>query len=138
MTAAVLPTTSRPAGADDILFQNLLSAEWTMFSFYQQGVETFNELAFTDLGLPSTTYQRITKIRDNEAGHIPRFYFTSVFMLGPCSHDNMWKDAAGFLALQNIIEVSSMVFATASAQQLACAKFSLILGIRACNRNTEF
>ena len=27
---------------------------------------------------------------------------------------------------------------TEDATHLACAKFSLILGIRACNRNTEF
>ena len=55
MTAAVLPTTSGPAREDEVLFQNLLSAEWTVFSFYQQGVETFNESSFMDLGLPNTT-----------------------------------------------------------------------------------
>ena len=106
MTAAVLPTSSGPAGEDDVLFRNLLSAEWTVFIFYQQGVETFNESSFTDLGLPNTTYQRITEIRDNEAGHL-RIFQDSIspasLMPGPCSYDYMWKDAAGFLALQNII-----------------------------------
>ena len=120
VTAAVLPTTSGPAGEDDILFQNLLSAEWGVFSFYQQGVETFNVSSFTDLGLPNTTYQRITEIRDNEAGHL-RIFQDSIspasLKPGPCSYDCMWNDAAGFLALQNIIEVSSMAFATALAQQ---------------------
>ncbi len=120
VTAAILPTTNGPAGEDDVLFQNLLSAEWAVFSFYQQGVEAFNESSFTDLGLPNTTYQRITEIRDNEAGHL-RIFQDSISSAslkpGPCSYEYRWKDAAEFLALQNIIEVSSMAFATGLAQQ---------------------
>ena len=61
VTAAILPTTNGSAGEDDVLFQNLLSAEWAVFSFYQEGVEAFNESSFTDLGLPSITYQKITR-----------------------------------------------------------------------------
>ncbi|KAG0570087.1 hypothetical protein KC19_6G137600 [Ceratodon purpureus] len=70
LTAPILPTTRGPAGADDLLFQNLLSAEWAVFSFYQQGVEAFTSSNFTDAGFPNTTYSRITEIRDNEAGHL--------------------------------------------------------------------
>ena len=137
MTTAVLPTTSGPAGEDDVLFQNLLSAEWTVFSFYQQGVETFNESSFTELGLPNTIYQRITEIRDNEAGHL-RIFQDSIspasLKPGPCSYDFMWEDAAGFLALQNIIEVSSMAFATALAQQ---AKANSTIGTLVAVGETE-
>lgn len=120
VTAAILPTASGPTGDDEVLFQNLLSAEWTVFSFYQQGVEAFNKSSFTDLGLPSTTYQRITEIRNNEAGHL-RIFQDSIspasLKPGPCNYDFMWNNAAEFLALQNIIEVSSMAFAAALAQQ---------------------
>lgn len=46
-TGAILNTTTGPPGTDDLLFQNLLAAEWIIFSFYQQGLERFNESAFT-------------------------------------------------------------------------------------------
>ena len=120
MTAPVPATASGPAGEDDILFQNLLSAEWTVFNFYQQGVEAFNESVFTGLGLPKTTYQRITEIRDNEAGHL-RIFQDSISATsikpGPCKYDYGFTSALEFLALQNIIEVSSMAFVTGLAQQ---------------------
>lgn len=66
-------TTKGPRGPDDELFQNLLSAEWAIFSFYQQGVEAFNESSFTESGFLNTTYQRIVEIRDNETGHLRIF-----------------------------------------------------------------
>ena len=120
MTAAILPTASESAGEDDVLVQNLFSAEWAVFSFYQQGVEAFNTSSFTSLGLPSTTYQGITEIRDNEAGHLCIFQNSispASLKPGSCNYDFMWNNAAEFLALQNIIEVPSMAFATALAQQ---------------------
>ena len=134
VTAAILPTTSGPAGKDDVLFQNLLSAEWTVFSIYQQGVEASNK---SDLGLPSTAYRRITEIRDNETGHLRTFQDSiSPFSLkpGPCNYDFMWKNAAKFLALQTIIEVSSMAFATALAQ---LAKSNLTVGTLVAVGETE-
>ena len=120
MTAPVPATVSGPAGEDDVLFQNILSAEWAVFNFYQQGVEAFNESVFTDLGLPNTTYQRITEIRDNEAGHL-RIFQDSISATsmkpGPCKYEYDFTNAMEFLALQNIIEVSSMAFLTGLAQQ---------------------
>ena len=119
-TVPVSATASGPAGVDDILFQNLLSAEWAVFNFYQQGVEAFNESVFTDLGLPKTTYQRITEIRNNEAGHL-RIFQDSISATsikpGPCKYEYGFTSAMEFLALQNIIEVSSMAFLTGLAQQ---------------------
>lgn len=112
----ILNTTSEPDGADDLLFQNLLSAEWVVFSFYQQGVETFNKSAFADLGFPDTTYDRIQEIRDNEAGHL-RLFQDSIsnnnIKPGPCSYEyGFGTDAKLFLALQADIELSSMSFLT--------------------------
>ena len=137
VTAAILPTASGSAGEDDVLFQNLLSTEWAVFSFYQQGVEAFNTSSFTNLGLPSTTYQRITEIRDNEAGHL-RIFQNSIspasLKPGSCNYDFMWNNAAEFLALQNIIEVSSMAFATALAQQ---AKANSTIGTLVAVGETE-
>ena len=77
ITGATLPTSSAAPGPDDQLFQNLLAAEWVVFSMYQQAVEYFNASSFTDLGYPNTTYERITEIRDNEAGHLNIFYRVS-------------------------------------------------------------
>ena len=137
VTAAILPTTSGPAGEDDVLFQNLLSAEWAVFNFYQQGVEKFNKSSFTDLGLPSTTYQRITEIRDNEAGHL-RIFQDSIppasLKPGPCNYDYLWNNAAEFLALRNINEVSSMAFATALPPQ---AKANSTIGTLGAVGETE-
>ena len=120
ITAPVPPTATGPVGDDDVLFQNLLSAEWAIFSFYQQGVEAFNESSFTDLGFPSTTYERIVEIRDNEAGHL-RIFQDSISSTsikpGACKYNFGWTNAMEFLALQNIIEVSSMAFLTGLAQQ---------------------
>ena len=120
MTAPIPATSTGPVGEDDLLFQNLLSAEWAVYSFYQQGVEAFNESVFVDLGLPNTTYQRITEIRDNEAGHL-RIFQDSISSAslkpGACRYEYGFADAMEFLALQNIIEVSSMAFLTGLVQQ---------------------
>ncbi len=130
-------TTAGPAGEDDILFQNLLSAEWAVFNFYQQGVEAFNESVFVNLGLPNTTYQRIVEIRDNEAGHL-RIFQDSISATsikpGPCQYEYGFTNAMDFLALQNIIEVSSMAFLTGLAQQ---AKALSTIGALAAIGQTE-
>ncbi|PYI01881.1 hypothetical protein BO78DRAFT_378229 [Aspergillus sclerotiicarbonarius CBS 121057] len=110
------PTASGPASPDDLLFQNLLSAEWIIYSFYQQAVEAFTPENFTSLGLPNNTYDRITQIRDNEAGHIRIFQDeisnTSVIP-GPCKYDyNFTNSPETFLTLQVYIEVNSMAFLT--------------------------
>lgn len=119
-TGPIAATATGPAGEDDVLFQNLLSAEWAVFNFYQQGVEAFNESVFMDLGLPNTTYQKITEIRDNEAGHL-RIFQDSISAVsikpGACKYEYGFANALEFLTLQNIIEVSSMAFLTALAQQ---------------------
>ncbi|KAJ9608719.1 hypothetical protein H2200_006490 [Cladophialophora chaetospira] len=62
ITGAIPSTSSGEPGADDLLFQNLLSAEWIIFSFYQAGVETFNAADFVEAGFPNTTYERIQQI----------------------------------------------------------------------------
>jgi hypothetical protein len=84
---AVMNTTNGPTGPDDVLWQNLLSAEWIVFNFYQQGIEKFNQTSFTAAGFTNTTYQTLMSIRDNEAGHLRLFQdlisSTSV-KPGPC------------------------------------------------------
>lgn len=107
-------TTGLPA-PDDLLFQNLLSAEWIIFSFYQQGVENFNVSSFTAAGFPNTTYASLREIRNNEAGHLRIFQdqiSSSSVKPGPCHYSFPFDDATSYLALQTIIEVSSMAFLT--------------------------
>ncbi|MCJ1360189.1 MAG: hypothetical protein MMC33_010192 [Icmadophila ericetorum] len=118
MTTALPATEEGPPGPDDLLFQNLLGAEWVIYSFYQAGVENFNESSFTSLGAPNTTYGRIVEIRDNEAGHGRVFQEaisnTSV-VPGRCNYDfgPLVTDPAAFLAASTILEISSMAFLTA-------------------------
>ena len=120
ITDPIYPSVSGPPGTDDLLWQNLLSAEWVIFSFYQQGVELFNTSTFTALGAPNTTYQRIQEIRNNEAGHLRLFQnqisATSI-KPGPCKYEFPITSAQSFLALATVIEISSMAFLTGLVQQ---------------------
>ena len=111
-----------PPGADDLLFQNLITAEWLIYSFYQYGVQTFNESSFTDMGLPNTTYQRIQEIRDNEAGHLRIFQDSiSPTSLKPGGCQYLFADVAPtpdkYVAVLAEIELGSMIFITGLARQ---------------------
>ncbi|MCJ1238351.1 hypothetical protein MMC14_006340 [Varicellaria rhodocarpa] len=116
----ILPTTTGPPGADDLLFQNLLAVEWIVFYFYQQGVEAFNASSFTTAGYPNSTYDRLLEIRDNEAGHL-RIFQDSItsnsIKPGPCQYDYGFTDVGSFLGLQILIEYTSQAFLTGLTQQ---------------------
>lgn len=119
-TAPIYPTTNTSAGPDDLLFQNLLAAEWVIYSFYQRAVELFNTSSFAALGFPNTTYTRVTEIRDNEAGHLRIFQnqiSSSSIKPGACEYYFPFEDAVSFLALGTLIEISSMAFLTGLVQQ---------------------
>ncbi|KAI1376519.1 hypothetical protein F4677DRAFT_80464 [Hypoxylon crocopeplum] len=115
----VLPTKYGPPGEDDEVWQNLLSAEWIIFDFYQKAVESFNASAFIKIGMPNNTYQRIQEIRNNEAGHLRIFQNqispTSI-KPGACQHQFPFYDPISFLALVTVLEVSSMAFLTGLVQ----------------------
>ncbi|KAI9744759.1 MAG: hypothetical protein M1818_001684 [Claussenomyces sp. TS43310] len=120
LKAPIPALTSGPPGLDDLLFQNLLSAEWVIFSFYQAGVEAFNASSFTDAGYPNTTYSRLASIRDNEAGHLRIFQdqiSPTSLKPGPCVYKFPFTSPKAFLALQVLIEVSSMAFLTGMVQE---------------------
>jgi hypothetical protein len=119
-TDPIMPTTTGPPGADDLLYQNLLSAEWAIFSFYQQGVELFNASSFTALGMPNTTYDRIQEIRDNEAGHLAIFQSqisSNSLKPGPCKYEFGVTDAKSFVVTLTLLEIASMTFLTGLVQQ---------------------
>ncbi|KAE8443632.1 hypothetical protein EG329_001490 [Mollisiaceae sp. DMI_Dod_QoI] len=116
----VLNTTSGPPAPDDQMWQNLLSAEWVIYSFYQTGVELFNTSSFTSLGYPNTTYERIVSIRDNEAGHLRIFQdqiSSNSIKPGSCQYSYPFATPSEFLAFQNLIEIASMAFLTGLVQQ---------------------
>jgi hypothetical protein len=113
--AAILPTARGDPGPDDLLFQNLLSAEWVIYSFYQQGVERFNTSAFVAAGFPITTYDRISEIRDNEAGHLAIFLdkiSSTSIKPGACEYVFPFTGVTSYLELGTLLEVSSMAFLT--------------------------
>ena len=116
ISAPIPPTSNGTAGPNDLLFQNLLSAEWLVYSFYQQGVEAFTADSFTNLGYPNTTYDRLQEIRDNEAGHLRIFQdqiSNNSVKPGPCDYDfGFQDDTLAYLALETVIEISSMAFLT--------------------------
>ncbi|MCJ1381521.1 hypothetical protein MMC17_004632 [Xylographa soralifera] len=131
--APIPPNSNATIGVDDVLFQNLMSAEWIVFSFYQAGVEAFNSSSFIDLGYPNTTYDRITEIRDNEAGHL-RIFSNSIsnasLVPGACKYDyGFGTNAVQFLALQQLIELVSMSFLSGLARdaQLEANKGALVV-----------
>jgi hypothetical protein len=116
----IMATTDGPPDPDDVLFQNLLSAEWAIFSFYQKGVEMFDTESFTDIGFPETTYERIQEIRNNEAGHLVLFrdHISSNSMKpGPCEYQFGFKDAKSFIKVLTLLEIASMAFLTGLVQQ---------------------
>lgn len=114
-TQPVMPTAKGPPGPDDLLFQNLLQAEWAIYAFYQYGVETFNQSVFEDAGYPSTTYQRIVEIRDNEAGH-GRIFEEAISNTSVkpalCKYQFGIASPVAYLAAHTVIEISSMAFLT--------------------------
>ncbi|CAJ2507437.1 Uu.00g086230.m01.CDS01 [Anthostomella pinea] len=116
----VLPTKEGPPATDDIVWQNLLEAEWIIFDFYQKAVESFNASDFIKVGMPNNTYQRIQEIRNNEAGHLRIFQNqiseTSI-KPGACETQFPYYDPISFLALVTVIEISSMAFLTGLVQQ---------------------
>lgn len=119
-TRPILPTTNGTAGADDLLYQNLLAAEWAIFNFYQQGVEDFNSSSFTSLGLPNTTYDRIQEIRNAEAGHLAVFQSqisSNSIKPGPCKYSFGITGAESFIVTLTLLEIASMAFLTGLAQQ---------------------
>jgi hypothetical protein len=129
--AAILPTEKGIAGPDDLLFQNLLSAEWAIYSFYQEGVERFNTSSFVEAGFPNTTYDRISEIRDNEAGHLAIFQdkiSPASVKPGACEYLFPFRDAASYLELGTLMELSSMAFLTGLVLQakLDASKSALI------------
>ena len=114
-TTPVLPTSSGPKGADDLLFQNLLGAEWAIFAFYQYGVDTFNQSVFEEAGYPNTTYERIVEIRNNEAGHARIFENAiSSASVKPalCKYEFGIASPVAYLAAHTVVEISSMAFLT--------------------------
>ena len=114
-TQPVFPTGKGPPGPDDLLFQNLLGAEWAIYAFYQYGVETFNQSAFEKAGYPNTTYQRIIEIRDNEAGHA-RIFGEAISKTSTkpalCKYRFGINSPIAYLAAHTVVEISSMAFLT--------------------------
>ncbi|KAJ5273081.1 hypothetical protein N7478_008206 [Penicillium angulare] len=121
------PTASGDPGPDDQLFQNLLSAEWVIYNFYQEGVDTFTQVDFTKAGLPKNTYERLKQIRDNEAGHIRIFQDQisgTSLKPGPCTYDFGYNKSSPleYLGLQVYIEVTSQAFLTGLALEAVSDK----------------
>lgn len=116
----IFPTEDGPPAANDHTWQNLLSAEWVIFEFYQQGIETFTDQDFIDAGMPNTTRRRLLEIRNNEAGHLRIFQNaispTSI-KPGPCKYVFPLTDPKTYLAFMTLIEVSSMAFLSGLVQE---------------------
>ena len=121
-TDAILPTSSDPAGLDDLLFQNLLQAEYVIFSFYQLGVDSYNTSSFVEAGYPEETYLRIVQIRDNEAGHARIFQnqiSDASVVPGLCkyAYGTGPLTPTEYLLASTLLEISSMAFLTGLALQ---------------------
>lgn len=126
---------------DAVLFQNLLSAEWIVQDFYQQGVEYFNQSAFTEAGYANNTLSRLTEILQNENGHLAIFEAAippGATKPGKCQYDYGFKDsslnstqqAQLYMALVSAIELGSMAYLTGLAQSTDTATgLATVMGI---------
>ncbi|AEO67297.1 94f3affc-9aaf-488d-8945-6508cf885040 [Thermothielavioides terrestris] len=117
----VFPTEDGPPGEDDEVWQNLLSAEWIIFEFYQQGIERFTDQDFIAAGMPNNTRFRLMEIRNNEAGHLRVFQNmispTSI-KPGACKYIFPLSDPHSYLTFMTVLEISSMAFLAGLAQQV--------------------
>jgi hypothetical protein len=116
----VFPTEDGPPDEDDHVWQDLLSAEWIIFEFYQQGVERFTDEDFIKAGMPSHTRKRLMEIRNNEAGHLRIFQNqispTSI-KPGRCQYVFPLRDPLSYLGFMTVIEISSMAFLSGLLQE---------------------
>ncbi|KAK1832630.1 hypothetical protein QBC39DRAFT_381450 [Podospora conica] len=122
ITHPILPTIPGPPHPDDRTWQNLLSAEWLIFNFYQTAITTFTPASFTAAGFPAHTFSRLLEIRNNEAGHL-RLFQAQIsphsIKPGACRYAFPFSasDPHSFLALLTVLEISSMAFLTGLVQQ---------------------
>ncbi|KAK4031992.1 hypothetical protein C8A01DRAFT_51110 [Parachaetomium inaequale] len=116
----VFPTEDGPPAEDDYTWQNLLSAEWIIFEFYQQGIERFTDEDFARIGMPNNTRLRLMEIRNNEAGHLRIFQNqispTSI-KPGRCKYMFPLENPRSYLIYMTVIEISSMAFLTGLVQE---------------------
>ncbi|EME48270.1 hypothetical protein DOTSEDRAFT_60592 [Dothistroma septosporum NZE10] len=113
LTGATPAKTGGPPTADDILYQQLMAAEWTIVYFYKRAVEIFTADDFTKLGFANTTYDRIQEIRDNEVGHVnimAGLISDNAIKPGPCKYTYNFTTPLEFLAMQTVIEVGGTAF----------------------------
>ncbi|KAK4155399.1 hypothetical protein C8A00DRAFT_31823 [Chaetomidium leptoderma] len=133
----IFPTQCGPPAEDDYTWQNLLSAEWIIFEFYQQGIERFTDEDFAKIGMPNTTRLRLMEIRNNEAGHLRIFQNqispTSI-KPGPCKYIFPLRDPRSYLAFMTVLEISSMAFLTGLVRE---AKNDWNQGVIAAISQTE-
>lgn len=131
LTGATPAKTGGPATDDDILYQQLMAAEWSVVNFYPRAVEIFKADDFTQLGFPNTTYDRIQEIRNNEIGHVNIMAGVNFDILrkatsilipylqlisddavkpGPCNYTHNFTSPVEFLAMQTTIEAGGTAF----------------------------
>jgi hypothetical protein len=135
-------TTNGPPGADDLLFQNLLAAEWIIYSFYEQGVARFTAEDWTKAGYLNTTFERIRQVRDNEAGHLRIFQdqiSSNSIKPGACKYQYPYDDPLSWIALQTLIETASMAFITGLGMYLSIHDLrpSLTSSSQSCRPNCQ-
>ncbi|KAL2120189.1 hypothetical protein VTJ04DRAFT_4215 [Mycothermus thermophilus] len=121
ITGPILPTEDGEPDPDDHVWQNLLSAEWIIFEFYQYGVEKFTAEDFVKIGLPASTLDRLKEIRNNEAGHLRIFQnqiSSRSVKPGACKYLFPFQDPVSYLAYLTVVEISSMAFLTGLVQDV--------------------
>ncbi|PWN36508.1 uncharacterized protein FA14DRAFT_175820 [Meira miltonrushii] len=126
---STFPAPSNPAevSADQILFQNLLAAEWIVDSMYTSGLAFFTQSDFTSAGYPNNTYDQLQSVYQNENGHLKLFeraIDSNVVKPGRCNYSYGFEHIANkteavrvYMNIVSEVEIGSMAYLTGLAHQ---------------------
>lgn len=121
------PSKQIKSSGDQLLFQNLLAAEWIVDSMYASGLQHFTQSDFTAAGYPNNTYAQLESVYQNENGHLRLFERAideNVIKPGRCNYSygfeqisNKTEAAQIYMNIVSEVEIGSMAYLTGLAHQ---------------------
>lgn len=121
------PSSPMKSSGDQLLFQNLLAAEWIVDSMYASGLEFFTPTDFIQAGYPNNTYNQLQSVYENENGHLKLFeraIDSNIIKPSRCNYSygfehikNKTEAVQVYMAIVSQVEIGSMAYLTGLAHQ---------------------